>query len=71
LVDYHEIWYGGNVIQGDLNAIIFSPLASTLLKWLRFKFKIFGPAQQWFGIGNQGMYFTKGSEIMLNYIKLD
>jgi hypothetical protein len=23
-------------------------------------------AQQWFGIGNQGMYFTKGSEIILS-----
>jgi hypothetical protein len=28
--------------------------------------KIFSLAQQWFGIGNQGMYFTKGSEIILN-----
>jgi hypothetical protein len=25
LVDFHEIWYGGNAIQGDLNAIIFNP----------------------------------------------
>jgi hypothetical protein len=24
----HEIWYGGNAIQGDLDAIIFSTLAS-------------------------------------------
>jgi hypothetical protein len=23
-------------------------------------------AQQWFGIGKQGTYFTKGSEIILN-----
>jgi hypothetical protein len=21
LVDFHEIWYGGNAIQGDLDAI--------------------------------------------------
>jgi hypothetical protein len=41
LVDFHEIWYGGNAIQGGLNAIIFNPMASTILKWLRFKVKIF------------------------------
>jgi hypothetical protein len=27
-VDFHEIWYGGNAIQGDLDAIIFNPMAS-------------------------------------------
>jgi hypothetical protein len=25
LVDFHEIWYGGNAIQGDLDAIILIP----------------------------------------------
>jgi hypothetical protein len=57
--------YGGDAIQGDLDAIIFNPVPSTNLKWLSFKFQIFGLAQQWFGIGNQGMYFTEGSEIIL------
>jgi hypothetical protein len=28
--------------------------------------QIFSLVQQWFGIGNQGMYFTKGAEIILN-----
>jgi hypothetical protein len=42
----------------------FNPIASTTLKWLRFKFKTFSLAQQWLGIGDQGMYFTKGSEII-------
>jgi len=37
LVDFHEIWYGGNAIQGDLDAVIFNPISSTILKWLRFK----------------------------------
>jgi hypothetical protein len=37
LIDFHEIWYGGNAIQEDLNAIIFNPISSTILKWLRFK----------------------------------
>jgi hypothetical protein len=37
LVVFHEIWYRGNAIQGDLNAIIFNPISSTVLKWLRFK----------------------------------
>jgi hypothetical protein len=33
---------------------------------IRFKFKIFSLAQQWFGIENQGICFTEGSEIVLN-----
>jgi hypothetical protein len=37
LVDFHEIWYGGNAIQGDLDAIIFNPIASIILKLLNFK----------------------------------
>jgi hypothetical protein len=37
LVDFHEIWYGGNVIEGDLDAIIFNPISSTILKQLRFR----------------------------------
>jgi hypothetical protein len=34
LVDFHEIWYGGNAIQGDLAAIIFNHRSSTIMKWL-------------------------------------
>jgi hypothetical protein len=37
LVDFHEIWYGGNAIQGDLEAIIFNPTSAAVLKLLRFK----------------------------------
>jgi hypothetical protein len=37
LVDFHEIWYGGNGIQGDVDAIILNPTASIILKLLRFK----------------------------------
>jgi hypothetical protein len=33
LVDFHEIWYRGNAIEGDLNGI----RASIILKLLRFK----------------------------------
>jgi hypothetical protein len=36
-VDFYEIQYGANAIEGDLDAIIFNPIASTVLKWLRFK----------------------------------
>jgi hypothetical protein len=66
LIDFHYIWYVGDAIQGDLDAIIFNPIALPVSKWLRFKFQIFSLVQQWFGIGNQGMYFTKGRKIMLN-----
>jgi hypothetical protein len=37
LVDFHEMWYGGNDIQGDLDAIIFNPIDSITLKLLWFK----------------------------------
>jgi hypothetical protein len=56
---------------------IFNPIASTILKWMRFKvvswMHNFQPCtamiwdclhQQLYGTGNQGMYFTKGSEII-------
>jgi hypothetical protein len=66
VVDYHDdevMPFKGH------NAILLNPKASTILKWLRFKFQIFSLAQQWLGIGNQGMYFTKDSEIILNCVK--
>jgi hypothetical protein len=37
LVDFQEIWYGRDDIEGDHDAIIFNPTASTVLKWLRFR----------------------------------
>jgi hypothetical protein len=37
MVDFHEVWYGGTDIQGDLDAIIFNPMASIILKILRLK----------------------------------
>jgi hypothetical protein len=38
MVDFHEMWYGVNVIQGNLDALIFNPIASIILKLLSFKF---------------------------------
>jgi prolipoprotein diacylglyceryltransferase len=40
MTDIHEIWLGGDAIQGDLDAVIFILLVSTILKWLRFKFQM-------------------------------
>jgi hypothetical protein len=37
LVHFHEIWYTGNAIQGDIEAIMFNPIVSIILKLLRFK----------------------------------
>jgi hypothetical protein len=37
LADFHEIWYRGYAIQGGLDAIIFKPIASIILKLLRFR----------------------------------
>jgi hypothetical protein len=54
LVDFHDVWYGGNVIHVDLDTIIFNPISSTILKWLWFKVISWGcdfqPCTQWFGI---------------------
>jgi hypothetical protein len=36
-VDFREIWGEGAAIQGDLDAVIFNPISSTILKWLRLK----------------------------------
>jgi hypothetical protein len=38
LIDFHEICCGGDAIQGDLDAKIFNPIASIILKFLRLKF---------------------------------
>jgi hypothetical protein len=32
LADFHEIWYRGKSIQGDLDVTIFNPIASIILK---------------------------------------
>jgi hypothetical protein len=37
LVDFHDIWLGGNAIQVDLDVVIFIPIYSTILKWMRLK----------------------------------
>jgi hypothetical protein len=34
--NFYDIYYGGRAIEGDLNAIIFNPVASTILKWQTF-----------------------------------
>jgi hypothetical protein len=35
LVVFQEIWWwGGSAIQGDLDAMIFNSIASTILRWL-------------------------------------
>jgi hypothetical protein len=37
LTDLDELLYGVDAIAGDLGATTFNPIASTILKWLRFK----------------------------------
>jgi hypothetical protein len=36
-VDFREIWLAGAGIQGDLDAVIFNLISSTILKWLTIK----------------------------------
>jgi hypothetical protein len=33
MVDFHEIKQEVHAIEGNLNAIIFNPIALTILKW--------------------------------------
>jgi hypothetical protein len=37
LVDSDELVYVAGAIERDLFAVTFNPIASTFLKWLRFK----------------------------------
>jgi hypothetical protein len=37
VIDFHDIWYRGNAIEGDLDAVSFNLTSSTILKRLRFK----------------------------------
>jgi hypothetical protein len=33
LVDFNEIWWAGDAIQGDRTVITFNPITSNILKW--------------------------------------
>jgi hypothetical protein len=37
-MDLDEILYGGDDVEGDLESILFSSIASTISKWRTFKF---------------------------------
>jgi hypothetical protein len=37
MVDFYEIQYRGHIIEGDLNAIHFNPVPSSISKWRAFK----------------------------------
>jgi hypothetical protein len=37
LVDFHENWYTGHAIEGNLDTIIFDSIASTIPKWQTLK----------------------------------
>jgi hypothetical protein len=37
LVDFYEIQYGGHAIEGDLVAVLFNSVPSTIPKWRKFK----------------------------------
>jgi hypothetical protein len=37
LVDFYEIQYGGHAIEGDLDAVLFNAVPSTIPKWRTFK----------------------------------
>jgi hypothetical protein len=38
LVDFYEIQYEGDVIEGDLDAIHFNPVPSSISKWRAYKY---------------------------------
>jgi hypothetical protein len=65
-LDFHEIWYEGNAIQGHLNAIIFTPIAPIILKLLRSNVDRWAFLNCRFGLfmfhgnhGNQVVYCSK------------
>jgi hypothetical protein len=72
LIEFYEIWYGGDAIHGDLDAVILNPVSSTILKLLRFKFVRRALQNCRFELfifhgnhGNQAVYCSKLEEIKL------
>jgi hypothetical protein len=77
LVDFHEIRYGGNSIQEELDEISFNPTASIIVKLLIFKFFLDEPCSavgldglytmvtKLFALGNHGKCFSY--DFALNY----
>jgi hypothetical protein len=66
-------WYGVNAIEWDLDSIIFNPIASIILKLLRFKFVrralfncVFVVYMYHHNHSNQVVYCSKFSYIKLN-----
>jgi hypothetical protein len=57
----HEIWYRGNVTQGDLNAIISNPIASIISKLL--KFELLGERYQTVGLDSLCTLVTMASKL--------
>jgi hypothetical protein len=37
LIDFYDIQWRSHAIEGDLDAVIFNPVASTFRKWRTFK----------------------------------
>jgi hypothetical protein len=37
VVDLYEIQLGGHAIEGDLDAVLFNPVPSTITKWRTFE----------------------------------
>jgi hypothetical protein len=59
LVEFHEIWYGGNAIHGDLDAIVFNLVDSMILKLLSFKF-----VRRALLNGGFGLFMFHGSQVV-------
>jgi hypothetical protein len=74
LVEFHEIWYGSNAIQGDFEAIIFNSISSIILKVLRFKVVRGALLNCGFGLftfhGNHGK-FTAVNSVTLSQTELN
>jgi hypothetical protein len=75
LVEFYEIWYGGNSIQRDLDVIIFNPIDSIILELLRFKFVRVALLKGGFGLCSTvtmaTRFFSAVNSSKLSYIELN
>jgi hypothetical protein len=70
LTEFHEIWYRGNVIQGDLDAIIFNPIALIISKLLGEPCSTVGLDCLHSMVTMATKLFTAVNLVKLNYIEL-
>jgi hypothetical protein len=67
-VDLDEILYGGDDIEDDLDSVLLSPVASTIIKWRTFKLLKWAEILNRLVDLDEILYGGDGIEYYLDYI---